>query len=188
MPLPKSTKTLNPVSGINLRVGEKAESKLPLAQLDIEEEGYQPDIIIVLTDGANGNGSLPLDAAQQAAGRRVRVYTVGFGTQDPGRMNCTRAQLGSDVFGGGGNFGGGMGNFRRYLLLDEPTLRGVADLTGDEYFLAENAEQLLEVFLNLPNRLVLQTQTQEISVIFTAFGALLITVAVGLSLMWNRFP
>src|SRR5258708_38575458 len=41
---------------------------------------YAPDIIVVLTDGVSNTGPLPLDAAQQALDRGVRVYTIGFGT------------------------------------------------------------------------------------------------------------
>ena len=181
-------------SGVNLGADQPDESPSLLSELDVEDVGYQPDIVVVLTDGANSNGMSPIDAAQQAADRRVRVYTIGFGTQNPGDIVCTREQLGSDVFGRGGGFGGGGfgggggGGFRRYLLLDEPTLRGVAEMTGGQFFLAEDAEQLLNVFLNLPNNVVMQTENIEISVLFSTLGALLATVAVGLSLLWNRFP
>jgi len=162
---------------------------------------YQPDIIVVLTDGANSQGPLPLAAAQQAADRQVRVYTIGFGTTEPQQMVCTPEQLGSDAFngrfggGGGGNFGGGGfggggggGNFRRFLILDEPTLQGMADLTGGEYYRAENAEQLYEVFVDLPTEFVLQKERLEISVIFSILAAIFATIAVALSLMWHRFP
>jgi Ca-activated chloride channel family protein len=176
-------------SGLDLRTEE--------GEMELSEDAYQPDIIVLLTDGANTAGPRPLDAARQAADRGVRVYTIGFGTVEPGRTVCTRQQLGSDVFGrsfggsgfGGGGFGGGDGGrFPRYLLLDEPTLQAVADLTGGDYFRAESADQLLEVFLNLPTRIVLQKETREISVIFSTLGAIFVAVAVALSLMWHRFP
>jgi Ca-activated chloride channel homolog len=165
--------------------------------------GYQPDIIVLLTDGANTRGPRPLDAAQQAADRKVRVYTIGFGTTQPSRMACTQAQIGSDFFdngfgrGGfgdrfgpdpfGGGFGGG-GGFGRFLLLDEPTLRAVAQATGGQYFRAENAQQLLDVFRNLPKQIELQSEDIEISAGFLALAALLVLAAVGLSLRWNRIP
>jgi Ca-activated chloride channel family protein len=154
------------------------------------EEAYQPDIIVLLTDGANSQGPNPLDAAQQATDRRVRIYTIGFGTTEPGRMVCTAQQLGSNIFEGsfGGGFGGGGGNFRRFLVIDEPTLQAVADMTGGTYFQAESAEQLLEVFLNLPTQIVLQKEALEISVVFTTLGAILVIVAISLSLIWNWFP
>jgi Ca-activated chloride channel family protein len=159
-----------------------------------EDEAYQPDIIVLLTDGANTQGPNPLDAAQQAADRRVRVYTIGFGTSEPGPMVCAPQQLGPGNFGDGfsggfgGGFAGGGGNFRRFLVIDEPTLQAVADLTGGTYFRAENADQLLDVFLNLPTQITLQKQTLEISVLFSTLAAIFVTLAVGLSLTWNRFP
>jgi Ca-activated chloride channel family protein len=161
---------------------------------------YQPDIIVLLTDGANTRGPSPVDAAQQAADRHVRVYTIGFGTTDFSPMVCTSAQLGSDIFGGfqggfgqggfdpRGGFGGGRGGRGNYLLLDEPTLQAVADTTGGAYFRAENADQLLQVFQDLPKQIALQKEDIEISVAFLALGALFMLLAVGLSMRWNRLP
>jgi Ca-activated chloride channel family protein len=160
-----------------------------------EDKAYQPDIIVLLTDGANTQGPRPLDAAQQAADRGLRVYTIGFGTTEPAPMVCTQQQLGTDALDGGfrgGGFGGGGfggGRFRRYLLLDEPTLQAVADLTGGSYFRAESADQLLKIFLDLPTQIILQKETVEISVVFSTLGAIFVTVAIVLSLMWfSRLP
>ncbi|MBE7474101.1 MAG: hypothetical protein DPW09_09840 [Anaerolineae bacterium] len=154
------------------------------------EGGYQPDIIVLLTDGANSQGPDPLEAAQQAALRGVRVYTIGFGTSEPGQIVCTPQQLGADILGGGfgGGFGGGGGNLRRFLVIDEPTLQAMAELTGGAYFRAENADQLLQVFLNLPAQISLQKEAVEISAVFSALGAIFVIVAVALSLLWHRFP
>lgn len=169
-------------------------------EIVVEEGFYQPDIIVVLTDGANSQGPLPLDAAQQAADRQVRVYTIGFGTTEPEQMICTPEQLGSDAFSenfGGGNFGGGGfggggfgggGGFRRFLVLDEPTLQGMADLTGGEYYRAEDAAQLYDVFVNLPTDFVLQKERIEISAFFAIAGGLLAMMAMALSLWWYRYP
>ncbi len=191
-------KSIDALAEINEAV---APSGLNLRSEEIEtgpSDGlYQPDIIVLLTDGANSQGPHPLDAAQQAADRQLRVFTIGFGTADPREMTCTRQQLGSDVFNGGfgggsrsgfgGGFGGG-GDFRRFLVIDEDTLQTVADTTGGSYFRAQNADQLYEVFLNLPTQISLQEESLEISVAFLAIGAILVTAAVGLSLLWNRYP
>jgi Ca-activated chloride channel family protein len=67
-------------------------------------------------------------------------------------------------------------------------LQAVADLTGGDYFRAESAEQLYDVFVDLPTQIVLQNETLEISVLFTALGAFFALLAVSLSLWWNRFP
>jgi Ca-activated chloride channel family protein len=108
-------------------------------------------------------------------------------------MVCSRQQLGSAAFGdgfGSGFFGGFAGgrDFQRFLLLDEPTLQGVADITGGSYFRAENADQLYEIFLDLPTQIVLQRETLEISVLFSTLGAIFIMLAIALSLLWHRFP
>src|ERR671922_1974034 len=48
-----------------------------------------PHIIVLLTDGASNAGPLPVSAAEQAAERGVRVYTIGFGTiNNTSPMNC----------------------------------------------------------------------------------------------------
>jgi Ca-activated chloride channel homolog len=162
--------------------------------------GYIPDIVVLLTDGANTRGVDPVTAAKQAVSRRVRVYTIGFGTQNPsGSMSCTADQMGGDFSfggGGGGGFGGGFGGaggggsgrLRRFLVTDEPTLKAVASMTGGKFYKAEDAKQLKTVFANLPRDVQLQKRKIELSAGFAAFGALLTATAVFLSLLWNRSP
>ena len=150
--------------------------------------------MVLLTDGANTRGVEPLEAAKQAVDRRVRVYTIGFGTEDPSDMVCSAQQLGSDGldglggsgFGGGvGGFGGG-GNRQRILRIDEPTLRGVANMTGGEFYKAEDSGQLSKVFAELPRSVTLQRRDVEVSVGFVIAGTLLAAAAAVLSLRWNR--
>jgi Ca-activated chloride channel family protein len=142
---------------------------------------YVPHIIVLLTDGVATTGPIPLDAAQQAVDRGIRVYTIGFGTAagstefrgDPfGRSN--------QQFGGAGQFGG---RFRRGI--DEDTLRQIADNTGAEYYTASSAGELLSVFENLPTSLITKHEVMEISVLFTALGAFLAALATALSLLWH---
>jgi Ca-activated chloride channel family protein len=190
-------KSIDAISEINTSVapsGISLEAKEGEATIAAD---YQPDIIVLLTDGANSRGPQPIDAAQQAVDRDVRVYTIGFGTDNPGQMTCTREQLGANPSGpgsgsGGGGFGGGFGggggNFRQFLVIDETTLQTVASMTGGEYYRAESADQLYDIFLDLPTQIVLQEEALEISVIFAAVGAVLALAAVSLSLMWNRYP
>jgi Ca-activated chloride channel family protein len=157
---------------------------------------YVPDIVVLLTDGANTRGIDPVEAAEQAVDRRVRVYTIGFGTSNPTSMMCTREQLGGEVFGGdpfgGGGFGGGRppgdigGGGRSFLVIDEPTQTKVADMTGGAFYKAEDAEQLQRVFQELPRQVELQEREREVSVAFAAAGLLLAGLAVALSLRWNR--
>jgi Ca-activated chloride channel family protein len=156
---------------------------------------YAPSIIVLLTDGASNSGPLPLDAAQQAADRGVRVYTIGFGTVEGGAPICPARLTGGELFGGeqfdfnfGSGFGGGggFGGFRRGI--DEETLKAVSALTGGEYYSAESAAELLRVFHGLPTNLITKHETTEITVAFTAFGALMAALALFLGLRWTPLP
>jgi Ca-activated chloride channel family protein len=151
---------------------------------------YEPDTIVVLTDGRNTDGVDPVTAAQQAQARRLRVYTIGFGTDQPSPMVCTSDQISGDTpFRGGGGFGGpggGFGGRGRFQEMDEATLTKVADLTGGKYFKADNAEALSDILRDLPSQVTLQHKKAEITVWFVLAGALLVLVAVGLSQWWNR--
>ncbi len=154
---------------------------------------YVADIVVVLTDGANTRGIEPLDAAPIAAERGVRVYTIGFGTSDPAGLVCSSAQLGGDAFGdgfgggAGGGFrpGGGGGPPRRFLVIDEPTLQAVAEQTGGEYYRAESADQLVEVFETLPAQVELQEEEREITQFFAIAGALVVALAMAASFRWS---
>lgn len=149
------------------------------------EGQYVPAIVVVLTDGVTTTGTHPLDAAQMAADRGVRVYTIGFGTvNNTAPMNCNPYSTYSnpfDPFFGGG--GGGGGGFRREI--DEETLKQVAGMTGGSYHLAESATELQEVFDSLPTQLFTVTETTEISVFFAAIAALFVLLAIVLSIIWN---
>lgn len=151
---------------------------------------FVPHIIVLLTDGASNAGPLPITAAQQAAERGVRVYTIGFGTtNNTSPMNCGDEDPFGGGFGspfGGGGGGGFGGGFRREI--DEETLKQVADMTGGEYYIAESASELQSVFASLPTYVIATRETTEISVFFTAIAALLAILAMLLAFVWHPLP
>ncbi len=161
---------------------------------------YVPDIIILLTDGVSNTGPDPLDAAQQAADRGVRVYTIGFGTANGAEFpRCPSQYLGNEPFGGGfsggngtqfqgggqfgGGFGGGAGGFRRGI--DEATLKKIAAVTGGTYYPASSASELQDVFRSLPTYLIARHEVSEVSFLYAGIGAALAALAIGLSLLWH---
>jgi len=163
-----------------------------LAPTPVPKGAYAPDIIVLLTDGVSNSGPLPLDAAQQAVDRGVRVYTIGFGTANGGEFPNCAGQFGpNDPFGGPGfgrdpggfGFGFGGGGFRRGI--DEDTLKQIAAMTGGEYYSAESADELQKVFQRLPTYLIAKHQTLEISVGFAALAALLVGAAILMSFIWH---
>lgn len=180
-------------------IGNVPETAPAAANATPGANGYVPDIIVLLTDGANNRGIEPLDAVPYAVERRVRVFPIGFGTVNPAPPSCTRAQLGGQVFGsggfggggsgfGGGFGGGGSGGFRRALVADAPTLQAVAERTGGTYHSAKDADQLRAVFSNLPKDVATQKQPTEITWILAAFGALLAAAAAAAAIRWSAYP
>jgi Ca-activated chloride channel family protein len=156
----------------------------------VPKGAYAPDIIVLLTDGVSNTGPQPLDAAQQAADRGVRVFTIGFGTASGGPLDqtCASQFLGREPpggFGGGapGGFGGG---FRRGI--DDATLTQVADLTGGTYHPAESAAELESVFAGLPTSLITKHEVSELGVGFVALGALFAALATLLGRAWRPLP
>ena len=157
--------------------------------------GYAPDVVVLLTDGANNRGIEPLDAVPYAVDRKVRVYTIGFGTTQIAPLSCTVAQLGGDEqsgFGGFGGFGGGIGfggGFGRSpLQADLPTLQQVAQRTGGAAYTAQDASQLRKVFATLPKDITVSKERHEVSSTFVLLGALLALVAIGASIRWSPYP
>ncbi|MFC4948398.1 VWA domain-containing protein [Pseudonocardia sp. GCM10023141] len=152
---------------------------------------YAPEIVVLLTDGANTSGAEPVAAAEIAAARGVRVYPIGFGTRNPTSMVCTAAQLGGrgfEGFGGGGGRGGGGGGGGNFLVADEATLREVARVTGGEYFAASDADRLQTVLKDLPRSVATQHRDEEISVALVAVAAALLLLGVWAAARWTAFP
>ncbi|HVQ91001.1 MAG TPA: VWA domain-containing protein [Mycobacteriales bacterium] len=153
---------------------------------------YAASTIVVLTDGANTQGVEPSTAADMAAARGVRVYTIGFGTTEPAPSVCASSQLsdgGPDGgFGGGGRgggFGGGPGG-RSPLVADDDTLKQVAATTGGRFYKAQSADQLQGALSDLPRTITVTHEDKDLAAWFSGLGGLLIAAAVGLSLWWNR--
>jgi Ca-activated chloride channel family protein len=178
--------SLDAIAEVNPSIpASQPDEELGATEGALPTRGYAPEIIVVLTDGVTTQGEPPLLAAQQAAERGVRIYTIGFGTANPGSSQC--GELGGGGFGGGG-FGGGSfglgGGFNR--ALDDVTLREVAALTDGSYYVATSAGELQRVFRDLPISYSSRPETTEISAGFAAFGLLLATVAIGIALLRHR--
>ncbi len=149
---------------------------------------FAPEIVVLLTDGRNTRGVQPVPAAQIAAERGVRIYPIGFGTQNPARMVCTAAQLGGRGFDGPGGGGGRGGGGRSFLVADEPTLREVASVTGGEYFAAPDAQRLQALLAELPTTVGTQQRQVEVSVALVALAAALLLLAGWAAARWTAFP
>jgi Ca-activated chloride channel homolog len=159
--------------------------------IPVPKGAYAPAIVVLLTDGASNTGPLPVEAAQQAADRGIRVYTIGFGTPNGAQLDPVCAPRFTGREPGGGGFGGppgggGGGGFRRGI--DEETLKQVAEITGAAYYPAESAGDLQNVFNNLPTYLIAKHEITEVSVVFVGIGAVLALLAMFLAQLWRPVP
>ncbi len=153
--------------------------------------GYADDVIVVLTDGSNNRGIDPQVAARQAAQRGVRVYTIGYGTDNPAPLACGSGQFGGvggsprygGYFGGGGGAGGGNGNA---FDADYGALMQISHATGGTFFRAQDASQLSRALAKLPAAFTVVRERVDIAAGFATLGGLLIAVAVALSLWRDR--
>jgi Ca-activated chloride channel family protein len=145
--------------------------------------GYADDVIVVLTDGSNNRGVDPPVAAKEAAARGVRVFTIGYGTDNPAGLECDGAQFGG--FAGGGFGGGGAGGGNPFEA-DYGALMQISKATGGTFYRAQDATQLDSALAKLPAAFTIVHKHVDIAAAFAALGGLLIAVAVALSLWWNR--
>ncbi|MGP0174470.1 vWA domain-containing protein [Pseudomonas sp. NCHU5208] len=112
------------IAGKNTAIGDA----IGLAVKRLRQRPAESRVLVLITDGASNGGTLePMTAARLAAEEGVRIYTIGIGA-DPQQ---------SDVLG--------LFGFSSGLDLDEPTLRGIADTTGGEYFRARDQAELQQI-------------------------------------------
>ena len=151
--------------------------ELGVSNLDEDEqpaEGESPVIVLVLSDGANTTGDFePLEAAQQAVDAKVPVYTVALGTAE-GTIE------GPDGYGG----------TRTIAVPPDPeTLTEVAEMTGGRFFAAADAEALRSVYEEIGSQVGVEEEQRELTVVFTAAGAVLLLFGAVLSSLWfSRLP
>ena len=94
--------------------------------------------IILLTDGSNNTGVVaPLTAAEIAKEYGIKIYTIGVGSN------------GTALFPVGVNYYGKMEYQKLPVVIDEATLKQIADNTGGKYFRATNEDVLNDIFTEI---------------------------------------
>jgi Ca-activated chloride channel family protein len=130
---------------------------------------YTPAIIILLTDGENNQDPDPVAAAQIAADRGVRIYTVGIGSAAGTDLNVE--------------------GFIVHTQLDEDLLQYISQLTEGAYYNAENEEDLRTIYENIDPQLVIKPEKMEITSIFAGVSILALLTGGTFSLLWfSRLP
>lgn len=93
-------------------------------------------VLILLTDGVNNTGLIdPSTALEIAKAYKVRVYTIGVGTQGSAPYPVQGA--------------GGMQKQMMPVQIDEPLMQKVAKETGGKYFRATNNKSLAAIYTEI---------------------------------------
>jgi Ca-activated chloride channel homolog len=130
---------------------------------------YGNGAIILLSDGRRTTGVDPVSAAQLAADRGVKVYTIGFGAKD-----------------GTPPISNGDDSWSFYLRLDETALKQMATITKGEYQHAGSSADLKKVYEGFNTKFSMERRETEVGFALAGVGLLLALMAVVLSLRWMR--
>jgi len=134
----------------------------------------RPLVVLLLSDGASTTGDFePLEAAKKAADAKVPVYTVALGTDD-----------------GTVDFPDGVGGTQTIRVPPDPaTLSRVAEQTDGRFFEAADSDALQSVYDEIGSQVGTEEEQRELTVAFTAAGALLLLLGAALSTFWfARIP
>jgi Ca-activated chloride channel family protein len=130
---------------------------------------YGSAVIILLTDGENNASPDPLNAAQTAAERGVRIYTIGIGSPAGTTLHVN--------------------GFTVHTQLDEAGLTGISQRTGGVYFSAENEQELRSIYDNLNPQLVIKPEKLEVTSLFASAAILMLLISGTFSFLWfSRLP
>ncbi len=135
----------------------------------VPEGMYTPAVVVLLTDGENNDAPDPLEVAQAAADRGVRIYTIGLGSTEGTTLEVE--------------------GFTVHTQLNEPLLQQIARITGGAYYNATDEETLRAVYGNLEPELVVKPEKMEVTSIFAGAGILVLLLGGTFSLLWfGRVP
>ena len=130
---------------------------------------FAPAAIVLLTDGENNQEPDPLEAAEAAAERGIRIFPVGLGTE---------AGTTIEVEG-----------FRVHSRLDEPSLRQIAQVTDGTYYAAAAPEELAGIYDDIETRFVIRPEATEITSFMAGAGLLILMLGALGGLLWlGRVP
>ena len=130
---------------------------------------FAPAAIVLLTDGENTGPPDPLEAAQAAIEKGVRVHSVGIGTTEGATVQ--------------------LDGFTVATNLNEEVLREIALLTEGDYFSAEDADDLRTIYADLDPQFVVRSEKMEITSVLGGISLFVLLIGGALSLLWfGRVP
>jgi len=148
--------------------GDSGASPLP-TPTPLPSGVYTSAVILLLSDGENTAPPDPLIAAQVAAERGVRIYTIGIGSTAGTILHVN--------------------DFTVHTRLDEGTLQQLSQITGGNYYRAENEQDLRMIYENLTPRLVAKPEKIEVTSVLAGASIFILLIGGIFSLVWfGRLP
>jgi Ca-activated chloride channel family protein len=148
---------------------ESGEPVSPDAQLlaQLPEGEYPSSVIVILSDGEDNQSINPLEAAQAAAERGVRIDALGFGTTAGTTLE--------------------LDGFIVHTALNEALLQQITEVGGGAYYAAHSESDPQEVFANLTPQLVVKAEKMELTALLAGASLLVLLIGSLFSLLWfNR--
>jgi Ca-activated chloride channel family protein len=152
---------------IGTAIGDGITRALELSSGALDEGERRPaPVLLLLSDGNNTTGEVaPLEAADSARRRGVRVHTVGLGAVGPGDSPAQRRPP------------------------NEAMLSAIAKATGGRYAAAPTAAELAATYENLGSDIGFVEGRLEVTAAFAGAAFVLLAAAGLLSVRWfNRVP
>ena len=157
------------LTALNLVAPESALGSMEPADGTGPRGAFAPAVIVLLTDGENTDPPDPIEVAQMAIDRGVRVHTVGLGTEEGATIEVD--------------------GFNLSTQLNESVLQEISLLTEGVYFAIEDNDDVPSVYEELDTEFVVESREVEVTSALGGIGALLLLAGGALSLSWfGRMP
>ncbi|MEI7640626.1 MAG: VWA domain-containing protein [bacterium] len=150
------------------------------------EKGEKSRIMILISDGENMYGENPITAAKAAAKENIRIYTIGVGTLQGGKIPDGYDAWGRPFFK--------IYNGQEVVTkLDDAELKQVAGLTGAKYYRVTDANAFAGINADIGNmeknksKEKQQRRFEENYWYFLIVGLLCFVLSLAVSVNKNRF-
>jgi Ca-activated chloride channel family protein len=130
---------------------------------------YSSAVIVLLSDGENNENPDPLEAAQAASDRGVRIHTVGVGSPAGTVLKVN--------------------GFSVHTRLDEGLLKQISQITDGNYYNATSEQDLQDIYQNIDPQFIVKPEKMEVTSLFAGASILVLLIGGVFSMLWfSRLP